>query len=148
MAGMLVLIGCASGPTATESDAFRKAVEETFKTYSGANMKGDAETYIALWDENGIKMGPGKPAVFGTKTIGEGKRKGFVKSIIVSQVIKVEETKVFGNLGFARGTYTASKKPKAGGATANVDGKFLTIFRKQADGSWKIFRDCYNSTVK
>lgn len=26
-------------------------------------------------------------------------------------------------------------------------GKYLTVFRKQADGSWKIFRDCFNLDV-
>jgi uncharacterized protein (TIGR02246 family) len=144
-AGTIMLLGCASNPTPAEEDAFRKMVEETFETYSDANMNGDADTYMALWDENSIKMGPGKPAVFGKKAIDEGKRKSFSTNVIVSQIINVEETKVSGSLGFARGTYTAIIKPKAGGTTANVDGKFLTIFRKQSDGSWKIFRDCYNS---
>jgi hypothetical protein len=43
-----VLVGCASGPTAAESDAFREAVEETFKTYSGAKMKGNKELNIII----------------------------------------------------------------------------------------------------
>ena len=26
-----------------------------------------------------------------------------------------------------------------------VDGKYLTIFKRQPDGSWKAYRDCFNS---
>ena len=145
--GILVLAGCVSGPTATEEDEFRKAVEDTFATYTSANVKGDVDLYLSLWDENGVKMSPGKPAVYGKKAIGEGKRKSAEKWAYVSQNVKIEEVQLSGNLGFARGTYTTSSKAKTGGATSDADGKFLTIFKKQADGSWKIFRDCVNSNV-
>lgn len=139
-----MLFGRAPDPTALEAAEFRKAVGEIFKTYSSANMKADADAWIGLWDENGIKMGPNSPATFGKKSIDNRKRKTIEEKTLVSQIINVEETQVFGNMGFGRGTYTAIVKPKAGGATVNLDGKFLTIFKKQADGSWKIYRDCYN----
>ena len=145
--GILFLVGCASGPTATQADEFRKAVEETFATYTAANVKGDVDLYLSLWDENGVKMSPGKPAIFGKKAIGEGKRKSAEKWTYVSQNVKVEETQLFGNFGFARGTYTTSSKATSGGATSEANGKFLTIFKKQADGTWKIYRDCVNSNV-
>jgi len=144
---ILVLIGCTTGPSATEADAFRKTVEDIFATYSAANVQGDVDRYLSLWDENGVKMSPGKPAVYGKNAIGEGKRKSAKKWIYLSQDIKVEETQVFGNFGYARGTYTTSAKATSGETTSSADGKFLTIFKKQADGSWKIYRDCVNSNV-
>ena len=131
----------------TEHDAFRAAVEEIFATYAAANMNGDADLYMSLWDENGIKMAPNRPA-YGMLALEERKRKGAQKKDTeVTQIIKVEEVQVAGDWGFARGTFTSSSTPKAGGATEFVDGKYLTIFKKQADGSWKIFRDCWNSNV-
>jgi ketosteroid isomerase-like protein len=36
---------------------------------------------------------------------------------------------------------------KDGGEPIPYDGKFLTIFKRQSDGSWKIHRDIYNSNV-
>lgn len=34
------------------------------------------------------------------------------------------------------------------GGKATLDkGKFLTVWKKQADGSWKIIRDMYNSDL-
>ncbi|MCH7939879.1 MAG: nuclear transport factor 2 family protein [Candidatus Marinimicrobia bacterium] len=58
-----------------------------------------------------------------------------------------EEVRVAGDWAFARGTYTAILTPKAGGETIDIDGKYLTILERQVDGSWKIFRDCFNSNV-
>jgi ketosteroid isomerase-like protein len=46
---------------------------------------------------------------------------------------------------FARGMYSATLVPKAGGAQIPIDGKFLTILARQPDGSWKIWRDIFNS---
>ena len=130
-----------------EADAFKTAVRNIFDTYSAANIAGDTEPYISVHDKEIIKMAPNKPAVYGRSALEEGKREGHKKWKYESQDIKIEETRVAGDWGFARGTYTGTLTSKSGSKTINVDGKYLTIFKRQADGSWKIFRDCYNSNV-
>ena len=50
-------------------------------------------------------------------------------------------------LGLIEGVYTQDLKARATGETAHVDGKFLTVLKQQDDGSWRIFRDCFNSNV-
>lgn len=126
-----------------DHEAFKAIVEEMFAVYASANVNGDADTWGSLWDENGVKMVPNKPAILGKATIVEMKRKGFQKVGYESQLIRVEDVQVAGDWGFARGTGRTVKKPK-GGTAASVDGKFMTIFKKQADGSWKIYWDCMN----
>ena len=81
---------------------------------------------------------------YGKSAIDERKRNGLKKVEYESQIITVEETQVAGDWGFARGTATVTSKSKTGGATTNLEANFLTIFKKQADGSWKIFRDYIN----
>ena len=130
-----------------EAETFRAAVQEIFKTYSAANVAGDTASYIALCDEKIVKMGPDRPALLGKAALEERKRKGHQKWNYESQDIKIEETQVFGDWGFARGTFTATLTAKSGSKTVNFDGKYLTIFKRQADGSWKIARDCFNSNV-
>jgi hypothetical protein len=61
--------------------------------------------------------------------------------------IKNEETVVRGDIAYCRGTFTRVMTPKAGGASVNYDGKFLTILKRQGDGTRKIYRDCFNSNV-
>jgi ketosteroid isomerase-like protein len=128
-----------------EDDSFRASVEEIFDTYSSANMNKDVESWIALWDEKGIKMAPKSPAIYGKLAIEELKRKKMKAPGDLEMSIKIEDTQIAGDFGFAHGTYFGSVTPEGGGAANSFEGKYLTIFKKQADGSWKIYRDAVSS---
>jgi len=54
-----------------------------------------------------------------------------------------------GDFGLTRCKYTLKMTPKAGGETINAmpEGKALTLYERQSDGSWKIAFDCFNSSV-
>lgn len=52
--------------------------------------------------------------------------------------ITPEEVVIVSDWAYACGTYTVD----AGGK--HLEGKFLTIFRREGDGSWRIFRDIFN----
>lgn len=56
-----------------------------------------------------------------------------------------EEIQVLGDLAYTHGKYEIAMTPKEGGDSLEIKGKFLTILRKQVDGSWKIAIDCFNS---
>ena len=126
-----------------DDDSFKAAVAEIFDTYSSANMKKDVDAWIALWDDEGIKMSPNRLAIYGKSAIEEMKRKKSQNPGDMTQSIELEDAQVSGSgdFGFAHGTFTTTVKPKGGGAAKTKEGKFLTIFKKQADGSWKIYRD-------
>jgi ketosteroid isomerase-like protein len=53
----------------------------------------------------------------------------------------------YGDLAYLRGTY--SMRFTIPGVPAPIDeqGKFLQIYRKQSDGSWKLTREIYNSDL-
>jgi hypothetical protein len=51
-----------------------------------------------------------------------------------------------GNLAYDRGTYSMTVS-HVGAASTDDHGKYLTIWRKQADGSWKISRAMFNSDL-
>ena len=124
-----------------KDDSFRAAVEEIFATYSATTMNKDVEGWMALWDEDGIKMVPNLASIHGKSAIRELKHKKSQSPNDLEMTIKVEDTQLSGDFGFAHGTYFVSMTPKAGGAAKSIEGKYLTIFKKQADGSWKIYRD-------
>ena len=58
-----------------------------------------------------------------------------------------EEVKISGDLACSHGNYKVSMTPKAGGETIMIDGKYLSIEERQADGSWKIIRSCFNDNA-
>ncbi len=78
-------------------------------------------------------MPPGVPAVdFATFAPGTPER--FSKPP-ASMEIMSEEVVVTDDWAFSRGTFTVNDA---------VEGKFLTIFRRQEDGSWRIYRDSFS----
>jgi uncharacterized protein (TIGR02246 family) len=116
------------------------------KQYSVTINAGDFEGWISLWTNDGIQMPPDTPARIGKEQIRAGMKPAF-DQFILKMVITNNEARVSGDLGFLRGTFTESMVPKAGGETEKYDGKYLSILERQADGSWKVARDCFNSNV-
>ena len=130
----------------SKEEADIAAINEIWDQWTLGVNTGDSDLWISLWDDNGIKMPPDAPVIIGKEKIGAGRRKG-AEEFDAKMEINPEEIRIAGDFAFSRGTFTLSLTPKAGGGTIFMDGKFLTIFKRQADGSWKIFRDCYNSNV-
>jgi ketosteroid isomerase-like protein len=50
-----------------------------------------------------------------------------------------------GDLGYTRGTYMLTATDPASKKAVTEKGRFVTIFRKQADGSWKAVQDINNA---
>ena len=56
----------------------------------------------------------------------------------------LEDVQVDGDLAFMRGVNTGSLIPKDGGEPIPAIGKWMAVYKRQADGSWKVIADIYN----
>jgi ketosteroid isomerase-like protein len=63
------------------------------------------------------------------------------------QEITIDETEITGSWAFSRGMFVSTLTPKGEGQAVLIDGKFMTVLKRQADGSWKIYRDIWNSNL-
>ena len=50
------------------------------------------------------------------------------------------------NWAFERGTYEITVAPRTGGSPISDAGKYITIYHRQADGTWVMARDIWNSS--
>ncbi len=125
------------------------AINEILNQYAVTCNTGDFDLWISLWADDGVQMPPGAPARIGKEQIREGMKPTFDQMNLYIAITSIEEPKVYGDLGLTRCTYTLKMTPKAGGETINAmpDGKALTLYERQSDGSWKIVYDCFNSNV-
>jgi uncharacterized protein (TIGR02246 family) len=123
------------------------AIKDMLNQYAIGCSTGDFDLWMSLWADNGRQMPSDAPARTGKEQIREGMKPLFDDMKLDLAIKSVDDVEVHGDLGLTRCKYTAKFTPKAGGETIDVDGKALTIFRKQPDGSWKIVYDCYNSNV-
>lgn len=145
LAAILVLAGCATTPAGGQASA-EAAVRAIFATYAGSLKTGDADAWMALWDEEGVQLPFDEPMHVGKAAIREANYEG-LKSLRFDMTIDTQEVIDAGDYAFARGLYRYTGRPAAGGDSFSVDGKFLTVFKRQPDGGWKIFRDSFNSNV-
>jgi len=53
---------------------------------------------------------------------------------------------MMGDMAHEHGTYTATATPKAGGEPTTDNGKYLVIFERGADGTWRLVHDIDNSS--
>ncbi len=148
VAGLLVLAGCASmGATApTSQEDFTAIVKAAFAQYSGSLVAGDANRWMSVWDVNGVQLPPDSPMVTSTEDLRANIAATLSAVHFTAMDIKLTKAWADHELGFATGNYSYTLVT-ADGTTVNYDGKYQTIFRRQPDGSWKIFRDCFNSNV-
>ena len=154
----LALLSCApqSSETATADSAaaavadpavVRSAIETANTKAADALKKGDIETLLQNYAPDAILMMPNAPAWSGIEGIRAG-GKAFFDQVTISDVkFQTTDVKVAGDLAIETGTIEMTVTPKKGGKAMTDKGKYLTVWQKQADGSWKVIRDINNSDL-
>lgn len=144
MAGVLLLLSVIRAWADSESEL--AAFKATRERYAGAVSSGNADAVVALWDEAGVRMPPNAPALVGKAAVRAAFAKQFA-AYTLEMVTIPDDIVLSGDYAIVRGHYTVTMRPKAGGVPVYTDAKNLTIWKKQADGNWRLYRDCFNSNV-
>ena len=147
----LIATACAPAPKqpdpaaeATAQAADRAALEAIAKEYEAAFSAGDVEALVALHADDAIRMPPNAPPVVGKEAIQAAYQTTF-DEFAAKITLSLEEVEVAGDWAFVRGTSPVTVTPKAGGEPLEDEGKYLSIRKRQPDGSWKIFRTIWSS---
>lgn len=145
----LLMAGAAGRANAQAQGPDEAAIRQIWLNYAACAESGDGMGWLSQWDAEGIQLRPDAPARTRAELDAQvpAAFKARFDANDTKMAIKPLEIVVNGTWAYSRGTYTQDFMAKATGKTFHVDGKFLTIFKKQPDGSWKIFRDCFNSNV-
>ncbi len=132
----------------TEADI--ATIKEMLNQYGVTVNAGDFDSWISLWADDGTRMPPNAPARIGKAQIIEEMKPLFDQMTFDLTITSIEDARVYGDLGLTHCNYILAVTPKAGGETivADPDGKALTLFERQTDGSWKIVYDCFNSNTQ
>jgi uncharacterized protein (TIGR02246 family) len=146
VAGVVMLGSRCARPALPPAPDARTAADAIFAKYAALLGAGDADGWATLWMEDGVQMPPDAPPVVGRSQIRE-KLRSLLAQFRFDMHIQTQEVRTAGDWAFARGMYQATLVPKAGGPGIPIDGKFMTILARQSDGSWRIYRDIFNSNV-
>jgi ketosteroid isomerase-like protein len=141
-AGVIALAGC--GPKPTDSAAFEKQAKADVRVFLDAFNKGDADTILLQYAPDAEVMAPAKPRAIGhdairalvTKLAGELQAGG-----VTLAANDDDKGAASGDLGHHSGSYVVKD---ATGAVVD-SGNYLAVLQRQADGTWLMIRDTWNS---
>ncbi len=127
---------------AGDETSARQQIEPTDKVFSDGLTKGDATAILPLYADDAQLMLPGAKAFKGRKDIGAAFASDNAKYTNVN--LTTDDIITGGDLAVQTGHYSWTLTPKGGKPTPDV-GKFVTVWKRQADGNYKIIRDIANS---
>ncbi len=139
--GMFLVATTLTGQTMVEVEAFRVEVEKIFERRKISCLNPSLEDYISIWDERAIRIEPDQPPIFGISSIKNKQRRTFQNWSFLEIDTNIEEVNLAGDWGWSHSTYWLQMKSKTSGGWLINKGTLLTIFKKQADGSWRIYCD-------
>ena len=137
-------LGCQSqtivGLTASDEAAIRQALDTEMKAANAADATGWASVYT----QDAIVLRPHAPAVQGREAIQQ-----WLATLPHISNAKAQGAEVvgYGDLAYLRGPYSMTFSIPGVPAPIDEQGKFLQIYRKQSDSTWKMTREIYNSDL-
>lgn len=105
---------------------------------------GDLDRLVAAYSEDAVYMPPHHAAVHGRGAIREY-LKGPMQHGVGNLTYEVTYIKRSGGLAYDVGRYSMTV-PQDGGARQD-HGKYLTVWKRQPDGRWKIVADSFSSDL-
>ena len=120
------------------------AIQEQWERWELAAAREDAGMLASVYAEDAVLLPPSSPAVAGRDTIRSLYDSQFRRSDI-GYDFEIGELVIADGWAFRRGSYTITAHlPDGSGPTLRQ--KFMDIWQRQPDGSWRIARDIWNSS--
>jgi len=145
-------IGCAQPveqkPSAPDLAAIEASIRSLDKDWSDAAGAKDLDKSTMDYADDGQFLSPGDPSAVGKDAIrkawaGLFAAPGYVSLTFAPTTVHVAEA---GDVAYEIGNYELIMKDKKG-KPATTKGKFVVVWKKQADGSWKVEADIFNQGV-
>ena len=142
----IVAGGCAntSEPDTRAADA--EAIKATLAKAEEAFKTREFDAAMSMYADNAVLLVPGAPIIEGKDAI-EGALQGTLadpNSTITITPTKIEVARS-GELAYAYGTGLTVTTDATTGKTTRQASKWVTVFKKQADGSWQAVADSFNN---
>jgi uncharacterized protein (TIGR02246 family) len=138
----LLVTGCYQQTGTTEADL--EAITAVFAEFDAASAAGDANRILALYTDDVVSMPPNALPRVGVAVM-RAQMQGFIDQFTSDLTSRVEEVEVSGDLAFAHVSWEQTMTPKDEGDATHEQGKWIVVFKRQADGSWKCWREMWST---
>jgi len=120
----------------------RTALMDTDQAWSAT--VNDVEKFVSFFAEDASFLPPDMPLAQGQEAIrATATQMLSIPGFSVSWKATKADVSSAADLGYTIGTYQLTTNDAAGKPVTSV-GKYVTVWKKQADGQWKVVADCFN----
>lgn len=137
---LLPLGAGAQSESSAGGPSVRAAIDAGNAAYIAAFAKGDSEALARVYDPNGTRLVANGNTVRGRTAIADQVRRILEQSGPIEVTIDTVELWVVDDLAYETGKWTYSFTPP-GQSKQTIGGRYVTIWKRQPDGGWKIFAD-------
>lgn len=127
--------------TATDTAAARKAIADADAQWAKADERGDANAVASNYASDAITAYEGEPTQRGHDAIARAIADRFAKTTLSNVSFRTDDLMIHGDMAVELGTATVTTTPKSGGKATVHTTRYMTVWQKQPDGSWKVVRD-------
>ena len=145
----IFLSSCAPAPQPTAEEAPSAevdvaAINKFEEEFSAVFKRLDVDAMASMMTNDAVAMLPGMPTVVGREACRSFWEEALSQQTFDTHTVSLEEVVVDRGWAFVRAT-TESVFRIGDGEAQEDAGKYIHILRRQADGSWKLARDIWNS---
>jgi uncharacterized protein (TIGR02246 family) len=140
----LTLGGCNTGNAVGASDpgAVKSAIKADEKKWNAQFKSNDMEGLLSHYADDAYFIAPGVKGADGSTAIRKAYAEGLNdKNFTISFASDKIDVAASGDLAYARGHFTEKFSDPKTGQPTSVTGSYVTVYKKQQDGSWKAVED-------
>lgn len=124
----------------------QRIIDSAYARFSDALIRGDAAAASAMYANDAILLPANNKVAKGRNAVDKTTAAMLRTAKVIAVTFKTTDLVVTGDFAIETGAYdmTVQGPPPKGTPVRDV-GKYVTIWKRQSDGSWKIFRDIANT---
>lgn len=142
---LLLLAGACTDapPTPPDTADVRADIEAQARRFSQAYMDGDLDTLVSIYTEDGVAAPGGRDFIVGHDALRRFWQLPDGRIVSHHQTTS-KELIVSGDYAYDWGYYEGAAGP-ADGEQQSFRGKYVIVWRRDADGVWRMLQDMWNT---
>ena len=144
-----VTMSCSQAPKSAEThDTDVQAIKDLEAQWNKEYEAKDVDRIVGHYTDDAVMMAPGAPP-----SVGKAAIQSILKQMVGDNALSLKfqanrvEVASGGDMAYTQGSYTMTMTDPATKKPINDKGSYVTVYKKQADSSWKAVSDIASSAT-